>query len=74
MSISSYCCQSHVEYLDWTLRNLKSAEWRDASGKVLYGAYYENELDAVGNWTHRKIFVRGPKQPERTLIRKTRGR
>lgn len=57
----------HSEYLDSARHNAKSVEWRDASGKVLYGAYYEYELDAHGNWTHRKVFVTGPDQPERAL-------
>jgi hypothetical protein len=32
-------------------------EWRDESGELLYGAYYEYEIDAHRNWTHPVIWV-----------------
>ncbi|HEV2577667.1 MAG TPA: hypothetical protein VGU25_10690 [Acidobacteriaceae bacterium] len=57
----------HYEYLDSARWNATSVEWRDSAGKVLYGAYYEYEMDAHGNWTHRKVFVTGPEQAERKL-------
>jgi hypothetical protein len=46
---------------------LKSAEWRDGAGKLLYAAYYNYELDTHSNWTRRTIWVVSPKLPERTL-------
>jgi hypothetical protein len=33
----------------------------------LFAAYFDYELDAHRNWTHRKVWVIGPKQPARTL-------
>jgi len=47
-------------------RNPTSAEWRDAEGRLLYAAYYEYELDAFQNWTHRKVSVWSSDNPERT--------
>jgi hypothetical protein len=44
-------------YLDAKRRNPQSVEWRDESGELLYGAYYEYEIDAHRNWTHRVIWV-----------------
>ena len=47
----------HYEYADAAKRNPLSAEWRDASGNLLYGAYYSYQFDGTGNWTHREISV-----------------
>ena len=48
----------HYDYLDPAKkRNPTSAEWRDQGGNLLYGAYYEYEVDSAGNWTHRRISV-----------------
>ena len=47
----------HYEYADAAKKNPASAEWRDASGNLLYGAYYTYQFDAHGNWTHREISV-----------------
>ena len=47
----------HYEYADAAQRNPVSAEWRDASGKLLYGAYFSYQFDPSGNWTHREVFV-----------------
>lgn len=44
-------------YLDAKRRNPQSVEWRDDSGGLLYGAYYDYEIDAQRNWTHRVIWV-----------------
>ena len=57
----------HYEYLDPPHRNPSSAEWRDTSGNLPYAAYYEYEIDQNRNWTHRRVWVKGPDQPERTL-------
>ena len=57
----------HYEYSDHPQRNPGSAEWRDASGNLLYAVYYEYEMDQYRNWTHRKVWVIGPNQPERSL-------
>jgi hypothetical protein len=38
-------------------RNPLSAEWRDADGNVLYGAYYNYQFDQSGNWTSRQVWV-----------------
>lgn len=48
-------------------RNLRSMEWRAPDGQLLYGSYCEYELDSFQNWTHRRVFVVSPEQPERTL-------
>ena len=58
----------HYEFIDSARRNLKSAEWRDSDGNVLYGAYYEYELGAHGDWTNRKIFVTDREHPDRSLL------
>jgi len=47
----------HYEYADAAKRNPSSAEWRDANGALLYGAYYTYTFDPKGNWTHREISV-----------------
>ena len=47
--------------------DLKSAEWRDGDGKLLYAAYYDYEFDSHRNWTRRSIWVISPELPERTL-------
>jgi hypothetical protein len=47
--------------------DIKSAEWRDGDGKLLYAAYYDYQLDSRGNWNHRSISVISPELPERTL-------
>jgi len=57
----------HYEYAGKARRNPTSAEWRDSNGKLLYAAYYEYQFDSEGNWTHRKIWVRSPDLPNRTL-------
>ena len=44
-------------YLAAKRRNPQSVEWRDDSGGLLYGAYYDYEIDAQRNWTHRVIWV-----------------
>jgi len=44
-------------YLDPKRRNLQSIEWRDESRELLYAAYYDYEIDAHRNWTHRVIWV-----------------
>jgi len=56
----------HYEYMSPGKRNPTSAEWRDAEGRLLYAAYYEYELDAFQNWTHRKVSVWSYDNPERT--------
>lgn len=57
----------HYEYLDPKRRNPLSAEWRDAAGNLRYAAYYEYEIDAFRNWTHRQIWVWSPTLGERKL-------
>jgi len=47
----------HYEYADAARRNPASAEWRDASGNLLYGVYYTYRFDANGNWSHRELSV-----------------
>jgi hypothetical protein len=58
----------HREYLDPKRRNPQSAEWRDSDGNLRYAAYYEYEIDAFRNWTHRKVWVWTPALGERTLL------
>ncbi len=55
------------QYMEPKSRNLKSAEWRDGVGKLLYAAYYDYEFDSHHNWTRRSIWVISPDLPERTL-------
>lgn len=57
----------HFEYLDPKRRNPSSIEWRDAAGNLQYAAYYEFEIDAFRNWTHRQIWVWSPALGERKL-------
>jgi hypothetical protein len=47
----------HYDYADTAKRSPTSAEWRDAGGKLLYGAYYAYTFDEKGNWTHREVSV-----------------
>ena len=35
----------------------QNVEWRDESGELLYGSYYEYEIDSHRNCTHRVIWV-----------------
>jgi hypothetical protein len=57
----------HYEYLDPKHRNPISAEWRDAAGNLRYAAYYQYEIDAFRNWTHRQVWVWSPAFGERKL-------
>jgi hypothetical protein len=57
----------HCEYLDPNKRNMRSGEWRDAQGKLMYGVYYEYEIDSFRNWTRRQVWVFTPDLGERTL-------
>ncbi|MGD0629021.1 MAG: hypothetical protein ABR987_06705 [Terracidiphilus sp.] len=60
--------RAHYEYLDPAKkRNPASAEWRDSSGKLLYAAYYEYEVDSAGNWTHRRVSVFPSGEGDRAL-------
>jgi hypothetical protein len=72
----TYHCQSdqtcklsrvHYVYLDAKRRNPQSVEWRDEAGELRYAAYYEYELDAHRNWTHRTIWVWSQSLGERKL-------
>jgi hypothetical protein len=55
------------QYMEPKSLGLKSAEWRDGAGKLLYAAYYDYEVDSRRNWTRRSIWVVSPELPERTL-------
>jgi hypothetical protein len=57
----------HYVYLDAKRRNPQSAEWRDEAGELRYAAYYEYEIDAYRNWTHRMIWVWSQSLGERKL-------
>jgi hypothetical protein len=57
----------HYDYLDPHRRNMRSSEWRDAQGKLLYGVYYEYEIDSFRNWTHRQVWVWSTDLGERKL-------
>lgn len=54
-------------YLDAKRRNPQSVEWRDEAGELRYAAYYEYEIDAHRNWTHRTISVWSQSLGERKL-------
>lgn len=58
----------HYEYADPAKRNPLSAEWRDASGNVLYGAYYTYQFDNSGNWTERQVSIWNAQLRERTPL------
>lgn len=55
------------EYADPAKHTPMSAEWRDAAGNLLYGAYFTYTFDPSGNWTHREISVWDAKLGARTL-------
>jgi hypothetical protein len=57
----------HYEYADAAQRSPASAEWRDASGKLLDGAYFSYQFDPSGNWTHREVSVWNTDLAARTL-------
>jgi hypothetical protein len=63
------CDRSRVYYvyLDAKRRNPQSVEWRDASGDLIYAAYYDYEMDACRNWAHRTIWVWSKSLGERKL-------
>jgi hypothetical protein len=58
----------HYDYADAAKHHPASVEWRDSSGKLLNGAYYEYEFDAQHNWTKRVVYVQSPEIPNRTLL------
>jgi len=60
-------CRIHYEYLDAEKHNAKSAEWHDSSGELRFGAYYKYEIDPVGNWTYREVWVWNAELGERAL-------
>jgi len=55
----------HYEYQSPKKRNPTSAESRDAEDHLVDAVYYEYELDAFLNWTHRKVSVWSSEHPER---------
>lgn len=57
----------HYDYLDPHRRNMRSGEWRDAQGKLLYAVYYEYEIDSFRNWTNRQVWVWSTDLAERKL-------
>lgn len=57
----------HYDYLDAKRRNPQSVERRDEAGELSYAAYYEYEIDAHRNWTHRTIWVWSQSLGERKL-------
>ncbi len=57
----------HYEYADTAKQSPASAEWHDASGNLLYGAYYKYQFDEHGNWTHREVSVWSAKLGARTV-------
>jgi hypothetical protein len=64
------CDRAHVyyQYLDAAhKRNPTSAEWHDADGHLVVAAYCEYEIDASGNWTHRRVWVSPTEQGDRAL-------
>ena len=73
--VDNYACQNgkcevshvHYEYVDSEKHNLRSAEWRDSDGQLRFAAYYKYEMDSVGNWTYREVWVWTPELGERAL-------
>ncbi len=57
----------HSVYLDPPHHNPVSVEWRDETGNLRFAAYYEYEVDAYRNWTHRQIWVWSTELGERKL-------
>jgi hypothetical protein len=57
----------HYVYLDQKRRNPQSVDWRDESNNLRYAAYYEYEIDAYRNWTHRQIWIWSVALGERKL-------
>jgi hypothetical protein len=57
----------HYDFADPAMEKPKSAEWRDSTGKLVYGAYYEYQFDSHENWTYRKVWIVSPDDPNRTL-------
>jgi len=57
----------HYEYADAAKQIPSSAEWHDANGNLLYGAYYKYQFDQHGNWTHREVSVWSLKLGARTM-------
>jgi len=55
------------QFIEPGSHDLKSAEWRDGDGKLMYAAYYEYERDSQRNWTRRSIWVVSPELQEHTL-------
>jgi hypothetical protein len=63
------CDVSHVHYTyaNSDHRFPATIEWRDASGKLLYEAWYEYEFDEHNNWSKRTVWVLSPELQTRTL-------
>ena len=75
-NVDNYSCHSdltcdishvHYEYLHGDKHTPQSAEWRDSEGNLKLGAYFEYEVDALGNWIYRRVWVWNPDLGERTL-------
>ncbi|MFP5235270.1 MAG: hypothetical protein ACLGSD_05165 [Acidobacteriota bacterium] len=60
--------QVHYTYANSDHRFPISAEWRDASGKLLYATWCEYEFDDHHNWTKRTVWVLSPEVQTRTLL------
>ena len=70
----SYTCHSdsscdHIVYYftDETRCDARRAEWHDAAGVLKLSADYEYELDQLGNWTKRIVWLWSPELGERKL-------
>jgi hypothetical protein len=57
----------HYNYPEGNHRSPLSAEWRDEKDNLRFAAYYDYELDANRNWTHRDIWVWDSDLGERKL-------
>jgi len=76
-TMENYACHSdlqcdisrvHYEYANGNTRNPVSAEWRDETGNLKFGAYFEYGLDSFQNWTSRRVWVWNRELGESTLF------
>lgn len=61
-------CDHVVSYFtDETRRHIRRVEWHDPAGDLKLSADYEYELDQMGNWTKRMVWVWNAELGERKL-------
>jgi hypothetical protein len=73
-TLEGYSCHSdgscdHIvtTFTDVSRRDATRVEWHDPAGRLMLAADYEYELDQIGNWLKRTVWVWSPELKERKL-------